>query len=83
MGFGQDFAQCADLVGLKQQDMDECVIGSLGTELQLAMENASAPVIAQSGHVPTITFDGVYNMDDCYAALDDFEGVVRRKLSEN
>lgn len=83
MGFGQDFAQCADLVGLEQQDMDECVIGSLGTELQLAMENASAPVIAQSGHVPTITFDGVYNMDDCYAALDDFEEVVWRKLSEN
>lgn len=83
MGYKKSYWQCVSSLGLNQQDIDECVGGQLGTELQLKMESASAEPIADSGNVPTITFNGKYNGSDFYAALDNFRKVVLRILSEN
>lgn len=83
MGYGESYAECVTSLGLNQQDIDDCVGGQLGTELQQEMERASANVIEDSGHVPTITFNGKYNAPDFYAALDNLKKVVLRILSEN
>lgn len=81
MGVAQAFRQCVKSLKLNQQEIDACVGGKLATELQLKMENASA-IIAESGHVPTITFNGEYNVTEFYDALSNFGEIVMRKLSE-
>jgi hypothetical protein len=81
MGFSKSYIQCASELDLKYSDLEDCAEGALGTELQLQMENGSK-IIKESGHVPTVTFDGTYSAKDFFQALDDFYGVVERKLAE-
>lgn len=75
------YSQCAEVSKLNWKEIESCAEGELGTELQLQMEKDSK-VIKESGHVPTITFDGIYVARDFFAALSDFYGVVERKLGE-
>jgi hypothetical protein len=81
MGSKKSYNQCAESFNLNLSAIEACAAGPLGIELQLKTENASAPIISQSGHVPTITFDGKYDGKEFYNSLDDFIGVVESKLA--
>jgi interferon gamma-inducible protein 30 len=72
---------CNDENELKGHEIEACINGSRGTELQLAAERMTNPIIQQqSHHVPTITFEGIFNEEDDSAALGDFYQTVQRKL---
>lgn len=69
-------AECVESLDLSFDDIQTCANGTLGTELQLKMEEASA-IIKTAGHVPLIKFDGDYNVALFYKALDGIEEVVQ------
>lgn len=77
------YPECYEKVSLDQQEIEDCASGDLGTKLQLAMEDASRDVIAESQHVPTITFSGIFDENRSSEAIGDLEGCLRRLLAEN
>lgn len=81
MGYSKSYRNCAEDVNLNYTEVKSCAEGSLGTELQLDMEENSF-VIKDSGHVPTITFDHKYDAKVFFSALDDFGRVVENELEK-
>lgn len=79
MGDRNTYEQCVEEAGLDQQDIEDCATGPSGIPLQLEMEKASAAVIGNSTHVPTITFDGKYVEEEFGRSLSDFKGIVKEK----
>lgn len=76
------YLQCADALALNRMDIEACVAGPLGNELQLKMENASAAIISETNHVPTITYNREYDSTDFFASMASFKEVVMGKLSK-
>lgn len=73
---------CAVKAGLKVENVKKCVESDEGIKLQLKDEKKSAPIIKQSGHVPTIVFDGKWNEKDDDDSEEDFLKVVKEKLKK-
>lgn len=80
MNFVNTAANCAQNLGLDVGKINQCVNGERGKILQLEAEKFSKNVIARSGFVPSIVYDGVFKAGDNWASLEDFEAVVNDKL---
>lgn len=75
------YQQCAENSKLDWNETLNCAEDKLGTEIQLNLEKESV-VVKKSGHIPTITFNEVYIPKDFFESLNDFYGVIEKKLSE-
>lgn len=78
-----EYPECYEKVSLDQQEVEDCASGDLGTQLQLDMEVESRDVIAESGHVPTITYSGIFDENRSAESLVDLQGCLSRLLAEN
>ncbi|XP_070505869.1 GILT-like protein 1 [Chironomus tepperi] len=73
--------QCTLDAGLSVLDVKDCV-DTRGTSLELKAELVTAPIIEQSGKVPTVVYNDIYNTTEYYGAVVDFAGYTNFKLSE-
>ncbi|KAG5668072.1 hypothetical protein PVAND_016027 [Polypedilum vanderplanki] len=74
---------CAEKAGLKIDDVKKCTEGEEGIKLQLENEKLTKPIINQSGHVPSIVFNGIWTEEDDDAAQENFLKIVQDKLKED
>lgn len=72
--------KCALKTGLNVQEIHECATTTQGIKFQLKDEKNTAPIIAQSNHVPTIVFNGIWNYHDDVRAQQDLLSVVNEKI---
>ncbi|CAG9810709.1 unnamed protein product [Chironomus riparius] len=71
--------QCTIDAGLKVPEVQYCV-ESRGYTLELLAEQVTAPILAQSGKVPTIVYNDIFNMTEYGAAFADFQGFTKFKI---
>lgn len=83
MGNEKTFEECCEFLGLDYESIKECKNSDEGTRLQLLTEKKTAPALDRYSHIPLIIFNSEFNEKDLSMALDDFEGLCLRKLSEN
>lgn len=73
-------SNCAYDLGLNLEQIDECVNGTRGTELQLEAEKYSKDVIDDSGFVPTMTYGQKFNARSQQSSLNRFHEVVKQQI---
>lgn len=64
MDFSKNLRKCASSNGVDMNEVDECVNGNKGTELQLQAEKESEEIIRRSMFVPTVS-----TLDDLISIL--------------
>jgi len=83
MGFTYSYETCAGRSNLNLTAIEECRDGSLGIQLQLAAEEVTKPVVyGKSGYVPTIVFNGVYDIADYNAAQENLSKLIKEKREQ-
>ncbi|XP_070500843.1 GILT-like protein 1 [Chironomus tepperi] len=80
MDFTKNPQNCAKNIGVNFKKVNECMTSNKGIQLQLKAEQDSTGIIRRSGFVPTIVYNGVYNGNDFWDSLDDFDSIVSNKL---
>lgn len=74
--------KCTKEVDLKVKEVEHC-IETRGYILELLAEQATAPIIEQSGKVPTVVYNDNFNMTEYGSAIQDFEGFTKFKILDN
>ena len=74
--------KCTKEVDLKVKEVEHC-IETRGYLLELLAEQATAPIIEQSGKVPTVVYNDNFNMTEYGSAIQDFEGFTKFKILDN
>jgi len=72
--------QCASLLGIDYNPIQDCAEGTQGDELLAAMGTRTLHFTPQITFVPTIAVNGVYNQTDQDQAMSDLKSVICRYI---
>jgi len=73
--------QCASLLGIEYDPIQDCAEGVQGDQLLAAMGNRTLYFTPQITFVPTVAVNGVYSETDQDQAMSDLTGVICRYIA--
>lgn len=72
--------QCAEKINLNITELKSCCQGKKGDELLAKYGDQTLNLDPSISFVPTITYNGIYDVDDQWRTLKDFVAVICDKL---
>lgn len=80
MGYEKTKIHCAEEIGISKEKLRKCLSDGEGIELQLEAEKRTKKIVGKNGKIPSIVFDGKFDLSESFKSVVNFRKIVKGKI---